>query len=224
MGFFTSSKLSILRRRSPLARQRRSPRRENLHQNQRRHDRDGEQDGDRGAFHGPLCDQSSSSCCSSMMPTNLRPCSFANAFSSSMSGSVSAVKNYFIFHGAFTSGRRYLRSANSIGQAQKAAGHGPALTLSFIPPPTQRDSVGPATPAVRTDMISYRAQAIHSKRMTMPAWPAPKSRPASFGNLNDRAVDIRSRCRFHRCAGCIHKTKDKRATQTNYSCLQDRFP
>jgi hypothetical protein len=73
-------------------------------------------------------------------------------------------------------------------------------------------------------MISYRAQAIDSKRMTTTSWSAPKSRPASFRNLHDSGAEIRNRRRFHRSTGCGHKTKDQRATQTYYLYLHDRFP
>jgi hypothetical protein len=85
-------------------------------------------------------------------------------------------------------------------------------------------SVRPATPACWADMVSSRAQAIHGERMTMTPRPAPSSRPASFSNLNEGAVDIPNRRRLHRSTGRDHKTKDQHATQTYYPCLHDHFP
>jgi hypothetical protein len=72
-------------------------------------------------------------------------------------------------------------------------------------------------------MEASRAEAIHGKRMATTGRPAPKSRPASFGNLNDGTIDLRNRCRFHRSISSGHKTKDQRNTQTDSPRPHARF-
>jgi hypothetical protein len=79
-------------------------------------------------------------------------------------------------------------------------------------------SVGPATPAFRANMVTRRALTTHRKRMATTARSAPKSRSASFGDLNDGTVHGRNRRGHHHSVGGTRQTKDQRDTRTDYPC------